>query len=162
MRPIELLSIRIDVPANAPLLLMRETTGDQRLLPIYIGSAEAAAIHTAIEGISVPRPLTHDLFVTVVGELGASLDRVVISRIVDHTFFADLHLSLLSGKMITVSARPSDAVALAVRVGAPLFASKAVLDEAGQLPAPSPEDEAAEIIDEFKNFIDQISPEDFV
>ncbi len=129
------------------------------VLPIYIGGPEATSIHQAIEGIEPPRPLTHDLFVDVLEELGTRLERVVITEVRDHTFYAELHL-VSSGRTTVVSSRPSDAVALAVRIGCPIFASEAVLDAAGQAPEPDPED-ADEIIDEFRDFIENINPEDF-
>jgi bifunctional DNase/RNase len=152
--------VRVEIPANTPMVLLQESTGAHRLLPIYIGSPEASAIHYALEGIDPPRPLTHDLFVTVLGELGAELERVVVTEVRDHTYYAELHLTTDDGDLV-VSSRPSDAIALAVRCGTPLFASEQLLDEVGQLPAPEPEDEAEEIIDEFKDFIESVSPEDF-
>lgn len=152
--------MRVEIPANTPMVLLQESTGDQRLLPILIGGAEASAIHYALEGVQPPRPLTHDLFVTVLETLGTTIERVLVTEVRDHTFYAELHLVTPAGPKI-VSSRPSDAIALAVRCGAPLFASEALLDEVGQLPAPEPEDEAEEIIDEFKDFIEHVNPEDF-
>jgi bifunctional DNase/RNase len=156
----ELVGVRVEIPANTPMVLLQETAGDQRLLPILIGGAEASAIHYALEGVQPPRPLTHDLFVTVLQTLDAQLDRVLVTEVRDHTFYAELHLTTPAGPKV-VSSRPSDAIALAVRCGAPLFASEELLDEVGQLPAPEPEDEAEEIIDEFKDFIEHVNPEDF-
>ena len=117
------------------MVLLQEQQGEQRLLPIMIGGAEASAIHYALEGMEPPRPLTHDLFVNVLQRLGVTLDRVVVTEIRDHTFYADLHLVTPSGPQI-VSSRPSDAIALAVRFGAPLFAAEELLDEVGQRPPP--------------------------
>ncbi|MDJ0768742.1 MAG: bifunctional nuclease family protein [Ilumatobacter sp.] len=156
----ELVGVRVEIPANTPMVLLQEQEGDHRLLPIYIGSPEASAIHYALEGIDPPRPMTHDLFVTVLGELGSSLERVVVTEVRDHTFYAELHLQGHDGEHI-VSSRPSDAIALAVRCDAPLFASDDLLDEVGQVPEPEPAEESEEIIDEFKDFIDSVSPDDF-
>lgn len=156
----QLVGVRIEIPANTPMLLLQERDGDQRLLPIYIGSPEASAIHYALEGIEPPRPLTHDLFTTVLAELDSTLERVVITEVRDHTYYADLHLGGGAGDRV-ISARPSDAVALAVRCEAPIFADDDLLDEVGQVPEPEPEEEAEEIIDEFKDFIESVSPEDF-
>lgn len=142
------------------MLLLREQDGRNRLLPIYIGGVEASAIHYALEGLEPPRPLTHDLLVDVVEALGAELDEIVVTEMRDRTFFAELHLTV-AGEKRTVSARPSDAVALAVRVGAPIYADDDLLDEQGQEPPPEPEEEAAEIIDEFKDFLENVDPEDF-
>jgi uncharacterized protein len=156
----ELLGVRVEVPANTPMVLLQSQLDDQRLLPIYIGSPEASSIHYALEGIAPPRPLTHDLFVGVLGQLGTELERVVITEVRDHTYYAQLHL-LVSGQSQIVDCRPSDAIALAVRTGAPIFADDDLLDEVGQRPEPAAEDEAAEIIDEFKDFIESVSPDDF-
>ena len=152
--------MRVEIPANTPMVLLQEAQGAQRLLPILIGGAEASAIHYALEGVQPPRPLTHDLFVTVIETLGASLERVLVTEVRDHTYYAELHLTTPQGPKI-VSSRPSDAIALAVRCGAPLFAADELLDEVGQVPEPEPEDEAEEIIDEFKDFIEHVNPEDF-
>lgn len=160
MTPIELVSVRIEIPANTPLMLLQEVTGDRRLLPIYIGHPEAASIHHAVEGIEPPRPLTHDLFIDTLEVVGTTLTQVVITEVRDHTFYAELHLDV-AGQERIVSSRPSDAVALAVRAGVPIFASDEVLDEAGQPSAEESEDEAAEILDEFKDFIEHVNPDDF-
>jgi hypothetical protein len=159
--PLEIVGVRVEVPANTPMLLLRELDGRHRLLPIYIGSPEAASIHYAMEGVEPPRPLTHDLFIEVLNELGTELTKVVVTDMRDRTYFAELHLTTATGDKV-VSARPSDAVALAVRCGAPLFASDDLIDEVGQDPPTDPEESAAEIIDEFKDFIDHVNPEDFL
>ena len=96
----------------------------------------------------------------VIGELGASVTRVVVTEMRDRTYFAELHLDTPTGNKV-ISARPSDAIALAVRCGAGLFASDELIDEVGQEPVPEPDDDASEIIDEFKDFIENVSPEDF-
>lgn len=162
MVPLELVGVRVEVPANTPMLLLRESVGRQRLMPIYIGTAEATAIHYAVEGIEPPRPLTHDLFVQTLGELGVAIEQVVVTELRDHTYFAELHLRRADGELTVVSSRTSDAVALAVRCGAPILASEALVDEVGQDPATADEEEEAEeIIDEFREFISQVNPEDF-
>ncbi|MEM8746361.1 MAG: bifunctional nuclease family protein [Actinomycetota bacterium] len=160
MIPLELVGVRVEVPANTPMILLREQEGRHRLLPIYIGGVEASAIHYALEGLEPPRPLTHDLLIDVVRSLGADLDEIVVTEMRDRTFYAELHLTV-GGESRTVSARPSDAVALAVRCGAPIFAKDELLDEQGQEPPAEPEDEAAEIIDEFKDFLESVDPDDF-
>jgi hypothetical protein len=156
----ELVGVRVEIPANTPMVLLQEQDGAHRLLPIYIGSPEAASIHYALEGVEPPRPLTHDLFVTVLGQVGASLSKVVVTEVRDHTYYAELHL-IVDDQEQVVSSRPSDAIALAVRCEAPLYAADDLLDEVGQIPEPEPEVEAEEIIDEFKDFIESVSPDDF-
>lgn len=156
----ELLGVRVEVPANTPMVLLQSQLDDQRLLPIYIGTSEASSIHYALEGIAPPRPLTHDLFVSVLGELGTELERVIITEVRDHTYYAELHV-LTGGAERVIDCRPSDAIALAVRSGAPIFADDDLLDEVGQRPEPAEDEEAEEIIDEFKDFIESVSPDDF-
>lgn len=155
----ELVGVRVEIPANTPMVLLQEQAGAQRLLPIYIGSPEAAAIHYALEGAEPPRPLTHDLFVNVLTELGATLDHVVVTEVREHTYYAEIHLTV-GGAEHVVSSRPSDAIALAVRCEASIFAADELLDAVGQVPEPADES-SEEIIDEFKDFIEHVSPEDF-
>lgn len=159
----ELLGVRLELPANAPVVLLREQTGERRVLPIYIDSPEAKAIALAVEGHQTSRPMTHDLLRDVVTALGATLRRVTVTELRDSTFYAELSLDV-AGRLHVVSSRPSDAIALAVRTGAPIFAGAAVLDEAATVPEVAAEDDEAqedEIIDEFRDFIDQVNPEDF-
>ncbi len=157
----ELVGVRLEVPANTPVMMLREQEGRRRVLPIYIGGPEAAAIHYALEGIVPARPLTHDLFASVIGELGATLDRVVVTAITEHTFYAELHFTTPAG-VTTVSSRPSDAIALALRTGSPIFAAEAVLDEAAHEEEPEPVvEEEEQILAEFQDFIESVSPDDF-
>lgn len=160
MVPLELVGVRVEIPANTPMLLLREQDDQHRLLPIYIGSPEASAIHYALEGVEPPRPLTHDLMLDALNKLGAEITKVVVTEIRDRTYFSEIHMNS-SGTETILSARPSDAIALAVRAGAPIFATDELIEEVGQQPPPEPEDDAAEIIDEFKDFIENVSPEDF-
>ncbi len=156
----ELLGVRVELPANAPIVLLRESTGSHRVLPIYIGSSEATAIAYALEGVPVARPMTHDLLRNILDELGAEPLRIVVTELRDHTFYAEIELVI--GKAThRVSSRPSDAIALAARTGTPIFAAEQVLDEAGQPAADEPEGESEELVDEFREFIEHVSPEDF-
>jgi bifunctional DNase/RNase len=161
--PVELLGVRLEVPANTPIVLLQEAAGRRRVLPIYIGNNEAAAIAYALEGVVPPRPLTHDLFRNVLESLGAQLDRVVVTELVEHTFYAELHLTV-SGSPLTVSSRPSDAIALAVRTSSPIFAEESVLDEAGQeaeIEQAEADGQEEEILEEFRDFIERVNPDDF-
>jgi bifunctional DNase/RNase len=163
--PVELQAVRLELPANQPVVLLRELEGRHRVLPIYIGNAEAASIAYKLEGVVPPRPLTHDLFVDTLTALGATLERIVVTEMREHTYFAELHL-VVNGVTHTVSSRPSDSICLAVRVGCPMFVEDAVLDEAGQEPEPDDAEDAAEeadeILDEFREFIENVNPEDFM
>jgi len=158
----ELLGVRLELPANAPVVLLREQAGERRVLPIYIGPEEARAIALALEGIATPRPMTHDLLRDVLAAVGAKVVGITVTELRDATFFAEIEL-LTDGRTIRVSSRPSDAVALAVRADAPIFASEAVLAEAA-MPAPEESEDSEqeeEIVDQFREFIDQVNPEDF-
>lgn len=157
----ELLGVRLELPANAPVVLLREQTGE-RVLPIYIGPEEARAIALALEGVATPRPMTHDLLRDALTALGATVVSVTVTDLRDRTFFAELEL-LQAGRTVRVSSRPSDAIALAVRVDAPIFAAEDVLDEAAAPTAQESDDpeEQEEIVDQFREFIDQVKPEDF-
>ena len=160
----ELVGVRIEVPDNTPVLVLREQEGRKRVLPIMIGTAEATAIHYALEGVVPPRPMTHDLFIDVLTAVGASLRRVLITEIREHTYYAELSLQTPNGQR-TVSSRPSDALALAVRSGADIFATEELLDAVGQDAAVvavlDDGDEDESILDEFRDFIDSINPDDF-
>jgi len=153
----QLVGIELERPPNIPCLLLREADGDRRVLPIFIGGPEATAIAFALEEVETPRPMTHDLMKDLLDELGARIERVVITDLRDATFYADIVVSI-AGAVHSVSARPSDAVALAVRYGAPVFAEEGVLDEAGRAAGEGVPDE---IVEQFKEFIDQVNPDDF-
>jgi uncharacterized protein len=157
----ELLGVRLELPANAPVVLLREQGGERRVLPIYIGPEEARAIALALEGVSTPRPMTHDLFRDVLGAVDVKVLRITVTDLRESTFFAELELQA-GDKTVTVSSRPSDAVALAVRVDAPIFATESVL-AAAAMPAAEEgeEEEQEEIVDQFRQFIDEVNPEDF-
>jgi bifunctional DNase/RNase len=158
----ELVGVRVDMPSNTPVMLLRELEGDRRLLAIMIGGPEAQAIAFALDGVETRRPLTHDLITLLLDELDAHLDRIVISALRDDVYYADLHLHVGEEDHV-VSARPSDAMAIAVRVGTPVFADEAVLAEAGYLDVPDDEDvdDEDDVVEEFREFIDQVNPEDF-
>lgn len=165
MIELELVAVRVELPSNTPVVVLRELEGRRRQLSIFIGGPEATAIAFALEEVETPRPLTHDLFCDVLEELDVQLERIVLTELRDTTYFADLHLRSSAKGEQRVSARPSDAVALAVRVGCPIFASESVLDEAGFVEEGA-EDEAGEespeaVVEEFRQFIDQVSPDDF-
>lgn len=147
--------VRIELPSNQPIVLLKEREGE-RFLPIWIGAAEANAIALALQGVVTPRPMTHDLFKNVLEEVGIEVGRILITELRDGTFFAELELKR-NGTSYQVSSRPSDAIALAVRVGAPIFANEEVLAEASIL-IPNDEDEEVE---KFREFLEQVNPEDF-
>jgi bifunctional DNase/RNase len=143
------------MPSSTPIVLLREIEGD-RYLPIWIGSSEASAIAFAQQGVVPARPLTHDLLRDVLEAMGRRLDQVHITGLREGTYYAELVLD----DGTTIDARPSDAIAVALRAGANIYAEDDVLEEAGVL-VPADEDEAADQVAAFREFLDQVSPEDF-
>jgi len=163
----ELVGVRVELPANQPIVLLKEREGT-RFLPIWIGAVEATAIAFALQGVETPRPLTHDLFVDVLKDLDVELVAVHVTHLQDGTFYAELKL-LHNGEPHTVSARPSDAIALASRLGEiPILSAEAVLDEAG-LEIEDDDDGGSssgggadeEEVRQFRAFLDEVTPEDF-
>jgi len=152
----ELLGVRIEYPTNQPIVLLREI-GGTRHLAIWIGAMEATAIAYALEGVTPQRPFTHDLLRLTTEALGAEVERVTVTEIRESVYYADLVLAR-EGKEVHVSSRPSDAIALAARTGAPLFATEDVLADAGI--EIQDEDEEAEVA-RFKEFLEDLNPEDF-
>ena len=159
--------VRVDVPTNVPVVLLREAEGIGRTLPIYIGAPEASAIAYALRGTVHERPYTHDLMRDLLVTLGATVDRVVITELREGIFYAEIHLTQ-GGREHVVSSRPSDAIALAARTGTPIFANDELVEAEGVLLAAEDEtldDEGdgdpEELVDEFKHFIEQVRPEDF-
>lgn len=163
-------AVRVDVGTSTPLLLLEEV-GGERVLPIFIGAPEAAAIAYALQGVESPRPMSHDLLGHVVSALGAKLFAVEITELADNTFFASLRL-VRSGEEINVSARPSDAVALALRMGAPILVSDDLMAAEGKVMqlAYDEDDEEyveldtpdeADLVAQLRAFLDQVRPEDF-
>ncbi len=152
MNQLDVVGVRVEMPSNQPIVLLKEAAGD-RYLPIWIGAVEATAIAFAQQGVVPARPLTHDLLKDVIDALGRSLDEVRITELRDGVFYANL---VFAGG-VEVSARPSDAIALALRTGTTIYGAEAVLDEAGIAIPDEQEDE----VEKFREFLDQISPEDF-
>jgi len=149
---VDVIGVRVEMPSNNPIVLLRESTGD-RYLPIWIGAVEATAIAFAQQGVVPPRPLTHDLIRDLLEATGNALTEVRITEMRDNVFYATLVLA--SG--IEVSARPSDSIALALRTGARIVCAEEVLAEAGvEVP-----DEQDDEVEKFREFLDHVSPEDF-
>ena len=162
MHQMNVLGVRVELPANTPMMLLKETDGDGRLLPILIGNSEAASIHSAMQGLQPPRPLTHDLLSTVIEVLDHRIDRVIITELRDHVFMAELSLIDSDGVTTLLSCRPSDACALAIRTDAPIYATDEVLETAGQPEPSSADDQEEELIDEFQDFLETVNPDDFL
>jgi bifunctional DNase/RNase len=156
MLELSLVGVRVELPSNQPIVLLKEMEGE-RYLPIWIGAVEATAIAFALQGIETPRPMTHDLLRDILRETGVEVERIVISELVDQTYFATIRM-VSKGSSVEVSSRPSDAIALAVRLGSPIYGAEEVLDQAGIELKDDEEDE----VEKFREFLDQISPDDFL
>jgi bifunctional DNase/RNase len=152
VREVDVIGVRVEMPSNQPIVLLREVDGD-RYLPIWIGAVEATAIAFAQQGVVPPRPLTHDLLRDVIASTGNTLSEVRITSMQDGIFYAELIFA--SG--IEVSARPSDSIALALRTGARIVCAEEVLAEAGLAVPEEQEDE----VERFREFLDHVTPEDF-
>ncbi len=155
MQRMEVVGVRVEMPSNSPIVLLKEAQGE-RYLPIWIGAVEATAIAFAQQGTVSLRPLTHDLFKDVLEVLNVQLRTVNITALRDGIFYADLVFS----NGAEVSARPSDSIALALRTGAAIFATDEILDEAG-VAIPDDQENQEDEVEKFREFLDQISPEDF-
>lgn len=152
MHELNVVGVRVELPSQQPIVLLKEAHGD-RYLPIWIGAVEATAIAFAQQGVVPPRPLTHDLLQDVLVAVGARLSAVHILELRDGVFYADL----VFGDGVRVSARPSDAIALAIRANVQIFGEEELMDEAG-IAIP---DEQENEVERFREFLDTITPEDF-
>ena len=152
MREVEVVGVRVEMPSNQPIVLLRELMGE-RYLPIWIGAVEATAIAFAQQGVVPPRPLTHDLLRDVLEATGNEVSEIRITEMRDNVFYASLVLA--SG--VEVSARPSDSLALALRTGSRIVCSEELLEDAGIVVPDEQEDE----VERFREFLDHVSPEDF-
>jgi len=170
MIEVVLRAVRVDVGSSTPLLLLEEV-GGERVLPIFIGAPEAASIAYALQGVKAPRPMSHDLLGHVIAALDARLSTVEITELVDNTFYANLRL-VRHGEEVIVSSRPSDAVALALRVSAPIFVNDDLMAAEGrimQLAYDESDEEyvdletpsEADLVAQLREFLDQVRPEDF-
>ena len=155
MIELNLVGVRVELPSNQPIVLLREREGE-RFLPIWIGPGEATAIAFALQGVVTARPMTHDLMKNLLEEVGVLIERIVITELKDGTFYAIIQMSR-NGSRFEVSSRPSDAIALAVRMNAPIFANEEVLSEASIVIKDDEEQE----VEKFREFLDQVTPEDF-
>jgi len=156
MIKMSIVGVRVELPANQPIVLLKEDEGE-RFLPIWIGAFEATSIAFALQGVETARPMTHDLFKIVLDNLEVNLNQVVISDLIEGTFYAEVTM-MRDDTSHVISARPSDAIALAVRMEVPIFAEEKVLDEASILIEATDEEE----IKRFRDFLDHVEPQDFI
>jgi bifunctional DNase/RNase len=151
--------VSFDMVGKQPIVLLKTTEGN-KFLPIWIGHPEAAAILMKLQGANTPRPMTHDLFTDMLEKLEARVTRIAVTELQDNTFYALITVAI-DGSEIEIDSRPSDAIALAVRSGAPIFAADAVIEESGIEFEHEGEPNEEEVVEEFKRFLDEVKPEDF-
>ena len=165
MVEVRLRAVRVDLQSNTPVLLLQESEGLGRTLPIFIGAPEATAIAFALQGMDTPRPMTHDLIRDILEALDADVVRVVVTELKTSTYFAEIVL-LQAGREVPVSSRPSDAVAVAVRTETPIFVADELMESEGIILALESEEEGdeeipEELVGEFRQFLESVRPEDF-
>ncbi len=158
MQEMVIYGVSFDMVGKQPIVLLK-TVESNKFLPIWIGHPEAAAILMKLEGASTPRPMTHDLLAELLGELEVECTRVSVTELRDNTFYASISLRV-AGRELEVDSRPSDALALAVRSGAPIFAADEVIAESAIEFEHGVED-TEEVVEKFRDFLDHVKPDDF-
>jgi bifunctional DNase/RNase len=149
---VDVVGVRVEMPSNQPIVLLKEIGGD-RYLPIWVGAVEATAIAFAQQGVQPVRPLTHDLMKDLIESLGRRVESIHLTELREGIFYSMINMD----DRISISSRPSDAIALALRTGSPILASEELLAEAGiEIP-----DQSEDEVEKFREFLDQINPEDF-
>lgn len=159
MREVQIYGVSFDMVGKQPIVLLK-TVDDNRFLPIWIGHPEAAAILMKLQGADTPRPMTHDLIVEMLDQVETKCERISINELRDNTFYATITLSV-TGTEVEIDSRPSDALALAVRVQAPIFVAEDVIEESSIEFDQAVEDNE-QVVERFKDFLDDVSPEDFL
>jgi uncharacterized protein len=150
--------VSFDLVGKQPIVLLKTADGN-KFLPIWIGHPEAAAILMKLQGASTPRPMTHDLVADMLGELGAQVVRITVTELKENTFYASITVQQ-DGSEIEIDSRPSDAIALAVRADAPIFAAESVIEESA-IEFEGEEVNEEEIVTEFKAFLENVTPDEF-
>jgi bifunctional DNase/RNase len=150
--------VSFDMVGKQPIVLLK-TVDSNKFLPIWIGHPEAAAILMKLQGATTPRPMTHDLLCDMLGEIEVKCTQVAVTELRDNTFFATITLNV-AGRDVEIDSRPSDALAIAVRSGSPIFAAEEVIAESA-IEFEHEVEDTEEVVDRFKEFLDQVSPEDF-
>jgi bifunctional DNase/RNase len=151
--------VSFDMVGKQPIVLLKTVDGN-KFLPIWIGHPEAAAILMKLQGASTPRPMTHDLLSDVLDQMEAKCEKVSVTELRDNTFFASITISM-NGSELEIDSRPSDALALAVRTSAPIFAADEVIEESAIEFEGEEVEDTEQVVDKFKEFLDNVTPEDF-
>ncbi len=159
MQEMTIYGVSFDMVGKQPIVLLK-CADSNRFLPIWIGHPEAAAILMRLQGASTPRPMTHDLMVDLLEQFDVKCTKVAVTELRDNTFYATITLDQ-NGREVEIDSRPSDALAFAVRCGAPIFAAEEVIEESAIEFDRSTDDEADDVVDRFRSFLDDVSPDDF-
>jgi bifunctional DNase/RNase len=158
MQEMVIYGVSFDMVGKQPIVLLKTADGN-KFLPIWIGHPEAAAILMKLQGAATPRPMTHDLFTDILAQLEARVVKIAVTELRENTFYAMITVAV-NGSEIEIDSRPSDAIALAVRSGAPIFAAEAVIEESA-IEFEQEDVNEEEVVEEFKKFLDEVRPEDF-
>jgi uncharacterized protein len=158
MQEMMIYGVSFDMVGKQPIVLLKTADGN-KFLPIWIGHPEAAAILMKLQGAATPRPMTHDLFTDILSQLEARVVKIAVTELRENTFYALITVAV-DGTEIEIDSRPSDAIALAVRSGAPIFAAEAVIEESA-IEFEQEDVNQEEVVEEFKKFLDEVRPEDF-
>jgi bifunctional DNase/RNase len=159
MQEMLIYGVSFDMVGKQPIVLLKTADGN-KFLPIWIGHPEAAAILMKLQGAATPRPMTHDLFTDILSQLEARVVKIAVTELRENTFYA-LITVVVNGTEIEIDSRPSDAIALAVRADAPIFAAEAVIEESAIEFEQDQDVNEEEVVEEFKKFLDEVRPEDF-
>ena len=159
MQEMVIYGVSFDMVGKQPIVLLKTADGN-KFLPIWIGHPEAAAILMKLQGAATPRPMTHDLVTDMLSRLEARVIRIAVTELRENTFYAMITVAL-NGSEIEIDSRPSDAIALAVRSGAPIFAADDVIEESAIEFEHEEDVNQEEVVEEFKKFLDEVKPEDF-
>ena len=159
MQEMNIYGVSFDMVGKQPIVLLKTADGN-KFLPIWIGHPEAAAILMKLQGAATPRPMTHDLFTDILAQLEARVVRIAVTELRENTFYALITVAV-DGTEIEIDSRPSDAIALAVRAEAPIFAADAVIEESAIEFEHEDDVNQEEVVEEFKKFLDEVKPEDF-
>ena len=154
----QIYGVSFDMVGKQPIVLLKTAEGN-RFLPIWIGHPEAAAILMKLQGAATPRPMTHDLLNHLLEQFDAKCERVSVTELRDNTFYASITISV-NGSEVEIDSRPSDALALAVRTEAPIFAAEEVIEESS-IEFEQEVEDTEEVVEKFKDFLDEVTPEDF-
>jgi len=165
MVEMHLVAVRVELPTNTPVVLLQESGGSERTLPIFVGTPEATAIAYALQGVTTPRPMTHDLIRDLLLATEVDVTSIVLTELRGSTYYAEIHLTR-GGIAYTVSSRPSDALAVAARMGTPIYADDDLIDSEGVMLAVDEDDDTSgedpeELVSQFREFINDVSPDDF-